>query len=218
MRRQPAAALRERLRVHIKFLDRFARRVAHQALLLSFLIIIFYSPLALLYDVSLHLSFLATAGIVYLHEGIKKLFYGISQGGYLEIMGTTISAYIATLPYVVFTFGTASLYAVFANFVVVPFVPLGMLLTFMLILISQVSVTLTHVLGYAVTLLTNYIIWVARVVEGLPFSSFPVSLPAQSMIIMYIIIIGVYFIFLHKKKDETRVTKDGEIISGVISY
>lgn len=46
--------------------------VASQALLVSLIVIIFYTPIHLLHDVSLHLSFLATAGIVYMSDGVKK--------------------------------------------------------------------------------------------------------------------------------------------------
>jgi len=45
--------------------------VAKQALILSLLAIVMYEPYALMHDVSLHLSFLATAGIVYLSEPLE---------------------------------------------------------------------------------------------------------------------------------------------------
>jgi competence protein ComEC len=53
--------------------------VAKQALIISFFLIILFEPMSLLHDVSLHLSFLATAGIVYASEYLQKLFCRVTN-------------------------------------------------------------------------------------------------------------------------------------------
>lgn len=192
--------------------------VAHQALLLSFLCIILYSPLTLLYDVSLHLSFLATGGLVYMNDGMKKLCEKIPFGIYKEIVSTSLSAYLATLPYVMYTFGTMSVYGVVTNLMVLPLVPLIMLLTFITVLLSYISSTLAYGIGYIVTSLSDSIIWIARTIEGLPFASLAVTVTFYTACFMYLFIFGVYTFLVTRIKNETLVTKEGESISGVISY
>lgn len=197
--------------------------IAGQALLISFLIIIMYTPQALLYDVSLHLSFLATAGIVYMSGGIKSLVEKVPlppffrKVGYQEIMTTTLCAYVMTLPYIMYTFGTASIYALLANVIVLPLVPCIMLMACLLIILSPVSTLLSSLVGYMVTLLGSFVIWVARFVEALPYASVSLALSLHGMALMYVFIFVVY-IFVTKKKDETSITNDNEIISGIIRY
>jgi competence protein ComEC len=198
--------------------------VAHQALLLSFLGIVLYSPASLLSDVSLHLSFLATAGIVYMSDGIKKYVESFSFPpvplffGYIEIVTTTLAAYFVTLPYVIYTFGTVSVYGLLANFLVLPLVSLIMLLTVIVVGLASLNVLLASLLGYTVTLFCGIVIFVARAVESLPYSSFPVSLSFTKVLVLYLFIIMLYRFFMIRIKNETRVTNENEITSGVISY
>ena len=215
-----ASVLRATLMAFVSLLALLVGRayVAYQALLISLLLIILYSPLSLVYDVSLHLSFLATAGIVYMNDGIKMFIPKYIPKGCQDIISTTLSAYFATLPYVMYTFGTASIYAIVANLLVLVFVPLVMLLTVGVVFMSFISSTLTYPFGYVTTLFSDYIIWVARLVEVLPYASLSVTISYGSMVCMYVILIGIYFFLTTYKKDETRVTKNDEIILDIISY
>lgn len=191
---------------------------ARQALLLSLLIIILYKPEHLLFDVSLHLSFLATAGIVYAGDGIKKLFQRVNSSLYREILATTFAAYVATLPYVMYTFSTASPYALLTNAIVLPLVPGMMLVTFLIIVLAPISPHLGMLFGYLDTLLGNGIIFVARTIEKLPFSSFQISFSFIMMCTMYFCMMILYVFMMSLKKSETIQTNNEEIISDVISY
>ena len=196
--------------------------VARQALLLSLIGIILYEPIHLLHDVSLHLSFLATAGIVYTSDGVKVLFKTIQSKTYKEVIGSTLCAYLTTLPYVIYTFGTVSLYALLTNVLVVPLVPAIMLVTFLVGVSSFVSTTLAYMLGYVDTLLGNSIIGVARIVEQLPFSSLQVSLSFFGMCLLYL---GLFFLYFwsikrhaSKQRNETSFTKNDGLISEILSF
>jgi len=194
---------------------------ARTALLFSLFGIVMYTSSNALYDVSLHLSFLATAGIVYMNEGIETLLVKIQSRSYKEIIVTTFSAYIATLPYVLFTFGSMSVYALITNFIVLPLVPVMMIVSFLIIPMSFISETITTFIGFINTYLGAGIIGVARFVERLPFSSVTVYISFSTMCALYgALIIGYVIIRNIKKvsKNETSLTKDGEILSDVISY
>lgn len=196
--------------------------VARQALLLSLIAIVFYEPIHLLHDVSLHLSFLATAGIVYMGDGIKKMLHKIRSRTYQEIITTTLAAYVATLPYVMYTFGTVSLYALITNLIVLPLVPIMMLVTFLVVLFAPLSHVVALIIGYIDTLFGDFIIFVARTVEDLPFASLSVSFSFTGMCILYALLALGYSYLIHryekKKRDETSLTKNDEILSEIISY
>ena len=196
--------------------------VARQALLLSLVAIIFYEPVHLLHDVSLHLSFLATAGIIYMSDGVKNILQKVQSKTYQEIITTTVCAYVATLPYVIYTFGTVSVYALVANFIVLPFVPIMMLLTFLLTILAPLLYLPALAIGYVDTLLGNFIIFVARTVEHLPFASLTISFSFAMMCAGYGVLAAGYiflsWIHTRKLKNETSLTKSDEILSEIISY
>ena len=194
---------------------------ARHALLLSLIAITLYEPRHLLYDVSLHLSFLATAGIVYLSDGLRLLFIKIKSKVYQEVCTTTLAAYLATLPYILYTFGTVSVYALLANLIVLPLVPMVMLFTFITVVTAPLFDGFGAVFGFITSLLGDFIIFVARSIEGLPFASVEFSITPLVMIGMYGCLTGLYFILTLRKKyihNETRETKNDEILSGVLSY
>jgi len=194
---------------------------ARIALLVSLVCIIAYTSSHVLYDASLHLSFLATAGIIYMSEGTQKYLARIQSRTYKEIIATTLTAYLATLPYILFTFGSVSVYALFANLVVLPFVPLMMLVTFLLIPLSFISEMVTIFFGYIDTMIGLFILSVARLVEWLPFSYFTGTISFVTMCIMYALLIIIYSLIHNKKNienNETLGTKDDYIISEIIRY
>ncbi len=191
---------------------------ARQALLLSLIAIIMYEPKYLLYDVSLHLSFLATAGIIYLQEVFSILFQKVTSKTYREILITTSAAYVATLPYIMYTFGTISIYALIANMLVLPLVPVMMLVTFCVIVTAPLANFFGLIFGYVDTFLGELIILVARSVETLPFAAITVTVSFAGMSLLYVGIIIFSYFFTIQKNNETLLTKDDSIISGTISY
>lgn len=196
--------------------------VARQALVISFFCIIFYEPQALLHDVSLHLSFLATAGIVYLVSPLTSLFKNVfpkvTSDSFRELSVTTLSAYFATLPYSMYTFGSVSVYALLANVVVLPFVSLAMLLTFFVVVFSYVSDSIATLFGYVDSVLIGVMIWIAEMIASLPGASFLLSISFTTMCSMYILFVLIAIYFYKKMNDETRVTKINGNLTDIISY
>ncbi len=194
------------------------RYTARQALIISLILVTLYEPRHLLYDASLHLSFLATAGIVYLSDRIKIFFTNIPSKTYQEILTTTLCAYMATLPYLMYTFGSMSPYALLANVIVLPLVPLMMFTTFLVVMISPISSSLGVFSGYLTTLLGEGIIFVATKIEALPFSSVPISISFWMMALIYSFMFVVVSFIATRRKNETSTTKDEELFSDVLSY
>ncbi len=192
--------------------------VARQALIISFLAIILYEPQALRADASLHLSFLATAGIVYASAPLEKILQKYMKNKYmLSLFTTTLAAYFATLPYVMYTFGTVSLYALVANVLVLPLIPITMLLSFIVVCMSYMSETLSLGFGFMDTLVSNIILFVARTVEALPFSNTSLSVSFTSMCIMYAGV-SLLIVYLHSKENETLETSTEGYLTDIIKY
>lgn len=196
--------------------------VARQALIISLFAIVMYEPYALLHDVSLHLSFLATMGLVYMSEPFKIIFQNyfshIKSVSLKELLITTLSAYFSTLPYVMYTFGTVSPYAIIANILVIPFVPLTMLLSFLVVVSSYISGIFSTVFGFVDTLLISFIIFIAKMVESLPLSSFVLNISFLAMCVTYLMIIISIKYILSKQNNETRVTIENGNLTDIISY
>jgi competence protein ComEC len=196
--------------------------VARQALILSLFVIVMYEPQSLVHDVSLHLSFLATAGLVYMSEGIGNFLQSYSffvhKKFITELFATTLAAYFSTLPYVMFTFGSVSVYALIANILVVPFVPLAMLISFLVIVSSYFSETLFWMLGITDTYLIRFMIYIAELVEKLPFSTISISLTFTSMVLCYILIFLLVKYLSVSQSNETAHTDQNGNLSSIISY
>jgi len=149
--------------------------VAKQALFISAFVMMIISPKIALYDVSFHLSFLATFGILYLMPmlQISSVFLSFSKAknlknglptekeslfcslkeniilkNILEIFKTTFAAQVAVLPYTMYTFGKVSTLGIIANVFVIPFVPIIMMFGFLIIIF--------YLLSYLIFFLSTY--------------------------------------------------------------
>ena len=199
--------------------------IARHALMISLFVITIYEPLHTLHDVSLHLSFLATAGIVYMSEAIHQQLGFIGSKMYRDIIATTLSAYLATLPYLLYTFGSMSVYALAANAIILPLVPSMILTSFLTVVLALVLPSVASIAGYGTTLLGLAIVGVSQLVVMLPFSSIHITISVQSMLLLYAVIGIALFIFISRRKkveknlkSETVETKTEAIISDVMSY
>ena len=91
------------------------------------LLMLVWNPFYLLYDVSFQLSVAATYGLVYIAPVVEtylKRFPKILS----ELVRDTTAAQLAVLPLQLFYFGSVSSISLFANVVILPFIPLLMLL------------------------------------------------------------------------------------------
>lgn len=102
------------------------------ALCLAAALMLVFNPRILYWDASFQLSFLATGGVVYLApllEDLTASWPGLF--GVKSIITTTMSAIIATLPFMLYQFGRLSIVAPLVNVLVLPLVPTTMLFGFL---------------------------------------------------------------------------------------
>lgn len=174
---------------------------AGRLLVLAAFLMLLFNPRLLFFDMGFQLSFLSTTGLIYLTPVLARSLARFSERfGFKEIIITTFSAIIFTMPFITHAFGRFSLIAPLANLLILPAVPLAMFSGFVTLLAGIIFMPLGHILAYLSWVILGYIIGVAEFLAGWEFSSVNLFMPAWLMILFYGILI--YVIYVHRKKDK----------------
>ncbi len=127
---------------------------------------LFFNPFLLRYDAGFQLSFLATLGLVYLSPYFEILFMKLPNiFSFRSNLIATVSASLATLPVIIFSFGRFSAVSVPANVLILPAIPPTMLFGFSAGAISFISIKLGSFLGLIAWFLLSYQIWVISILS-----------------------------------------------------
>lgn len=152
-------------------------------------------------DLGWQLSFAAFAGVMIVAPLLQKYFYGEKEPGILrQILGETISAHIVTIPIIAIGFGVISNVAIIANLLVVPFVPIAMLLTFICGMWSIFALPFSWLVATPTTWLLTYMTNVATFVSELSWAQSEIQLESW-MWGVYVLAIVIGCIWM------TRATK-----------
>jgi competence protein ComEC len=167
----------------------------------SAFIILLWHPWAL-FELSFQLSFASVLGILLMNR-----FYPIRlstlKDKFSSSVKTTLAASLATLPFIITSFGIFSLVSIPANLVLVPLsefliVPLG-LLSFLTFLISE-SIAIPFL--YANVFLTKLFLWGNDQFLKIPFSS--LTVPSLSSISWIFYVIVMVILLLQKTYPKLR--------------
>jgi competence protein ComEC len=172
---------------------------AGRALVVAGALMVAYD-LRILTDISFQLSFLATAGVLFITPKIISFLRLLPiRFGFRELVATTVSATIAVFPILLYTTGIFSIVSIFVNILILPIIPMTMFFSFIVGITGFVSPILSLPFAYVADILLSYILWMVHVFASLPFASVNIkSFP----IIITIIIYGLMFwlVFIFKKK------------------
>lgn len=159
-------------------------------------------------DMGWQLSFAAFAGVMIVAPLLQTYFFGNKDPGIIrQILGETIAAHLVTIPIIALSFGTVSNVAIIANLLVVPFVPLAMLLTFICGLGAIVSLPLLEMVTIPTTGLLGYMTNVATFVSELPWAQSSLALSGYAWAI-YVGVLALLCFWMWKK---TRYSfRDGQ--------
>ncbi len=131
------------------------------------------NPNLLRYDTGFQLSFLAVLGIIYIYPKLDFCFRKYSD--YLKIKTMfliTISAQIATLPIIINSFGQFSVFSVFANILVLPFVPIVMIGGIISIMAGFVNLLIGQILAVPIWLILSLQLYIINNFAGLEIGFF----------------------------------------------
>jgi len=147
------------------FLGLLAKEVGRRsyfrnAIAVTAALMVLYDPTILGSNAGFQLSFASLLGIVYLEPALGKLFHvdpkRASAFSWRENGATTCSAQLAVAPFLIHYFGSFSLTALLANVALLAFVPLTMLLGFLLAAVGALSLMLGALIAWAVNVLLVY--------------------------------------------------------------
>jgi len=175
-------------------------------ILLTAVLMTLYSPFSLLYDVSMHLSFLAVIGIIYTQDFFTKIFSWVpSVFAIREALVLTLAALSFALPIMIFQFGQVSLFAPFANIAVTWSIPLAMLLGSITLIWDMFSSQLGNILWYITWMLLSYDIAMVRFFWNLEFAllRFDFGLYKNYLQALYFIILS-YLVIYYRQRNKKQ--------------
>jgi competence protein ComEC len=152
-------------------------------------------------DLGWQLSFAAFAGVMVVAPLLQQYFYGQKEPGVLrQILGETLAAHVVTIPIIAIGFGVISNVAVIANVLVVPFVPIAMLLTFIVGMWTIVGLPFVWLIATPTTWLLTYMTNVATFVSELSWAQSELQLQPW-MWGAYVLVVALACVWM------TRATK-----------
>ncbi len=174
----------------------YGRRI-HPLVLLPFsaAITVLITPLYIWGNVGWYLSFAAFAGIIILAPLINNFLYKNQKrpGTIKQILVETVIAQLVTLPIIAFTFGHYSLFALPANLLVLPFVPIAMAFTFVAGVAGLLIPGLATFFGAPASALLSYMTSVVNDLAALPLAQGQLNFSVFVLVASYftLVLLGV---------------------------
>ena len=169
-------------------------RKIHPLVLLPFAaaVTVLINPSFMWGDLGWYLSFAAFGGVMLLAPLLQNYFFGPKKPGTLrQILGETISAQIATLPIIAFSFGTFAIFALPANLLVLPFVPLAMILVFVTGIVTIFSSTIGVIFGFPAYAVLRYMTYIVDWFSQIPNASINISITVYGIIFFYAVLVMI---------------------------
>jgi len=154
------------------------RSVSSRAVVITAGIMLVINPLLLFYDVGFQLSFLAVLGIIYLSPIFKRWLRFVPEVKFFNfrsILIMTFSAYIFTLPILIYNFGRVSLAGPLTNILILPFIYWIMIFGFIFGIIGIFWQSLAWILSWPAWFLLTYLVkivdifsksWAAKTIDN----------------------------------------------------
>ncbi len=170
-------------------------------LLLTAFLMCLWNPMYLVFDPSFQLSFLATAGLIYVSPLLEKRLSFISERLMLrQAVATTLATQLFVLPFLIYMTGEVSLVSVPANLALFLFIPITMLGCFATGVIGFFSTLLSFVPGFISFILLRIELHIISLFSRFPFASVTVhSFPLWCVVLVYMCYI-VFMMRFYKKE------------------
>jgi competence protein ComEC len=186
------------------------------AIVMSAVVMCWFHPLLLRWDVGFQLSFLAVLGIVYVQPLLQPSFERWFRYAPLaSLMATTLSAQVLVLPILLFDFGQLAVYTLPANILVLPLVPLAMALGLATAVAGIIWPFAGMLVGQSAWLIAAYQLTVIRFFAYLPYAAPQVSISPAMLIALYVGIVAWLYLCYHKKKEVGGDVKIAAVRRGV---
>lgn len=195
--------IRAAIMAFLLLLSRFSFRLynSFNALLLAAVIMIWVNPLILFLDLGFQLSFLATAGIIFLYPLWSESSFWqqdwFSKKGRVvkETILSTSSALTFVIPWLIFKTQAFSLVSPITNFLILPLLPLIMIGGAIVAVFSLLFCPFGLFLGFFLNLILIYFLKIVSLFSSLSWSQIYIPSVFQWLIVPYYI-----FLFLYIRK------------------
>jgi ComEC/Rec2-related protein len=158
-------------------------------------------------DIGWLLSFAAFVGVMIMAPLTTEYFYGKEKIGTIkQILIETASAYMCTLPILIFFFSQFSILSIFANMLVLPTIPFAMAMVFMAGVSSLILPFITSIFGFLATMILRYNISVMEFFGGISWALREVEIGIGGLLIFYVIILGM-MIYMKKVTKHDFIQK-----------
>jgi competence protein ComEC len=171
----------------------YQRRGSSIALLLFIaIILVSWSPLSIIYDASLGLSFMASLSILLYNTTIEKFLHTRLRvpKSIANILSITFAASIGSFPVLIYYFGTISIGGILANITIAWVVGCIMILGILYILMGIIGGYILYIFGYILYLPTHYILMITDFFQY----SLQVGIPMDLRAPISVIILGYMMI------------------------
>lgn len=143
-------------------------------------------------DIGWCLSFTAFAGVIIVAPLLRRYFWeeGHDPPMLPALIIETIAAQMATLPIILHVFGQLAIYALPANLLVLPLVPLTMVATFLAGVSGLAVPEVAPWVGWPAEALLHYMIWIIGRIAELPGAQKTVSIGWTELLLLYALLAG----------------------------
>lgn len=158
--------------------------------LLVLILLLIFEPNSL-FDISFQLTFLCIFAMFFASEIRKKLNI---HNYIVELFILSFSVFIFLFPPIVNYFNNLSVLALITNIFITPFLEIFVLIGFLLSFLMTISGVFSQHIGYFITYMTDFVIYVIKGWSNLPLSSiFFAKVPAFSVYLYYLVLFLIIF-------------------------
>jgi competence protein ComEC len=176
---------------------------ASRAIFFAGAVMLAQNPLLLKLDVGFQLSFLAMLGIIYLSTIFRDWLKFIPWEGPKSILAMTLSAYLFTLPVLIYNFGYISFVAPLTNILIVPLLYWIMIFGFIFALSGMILPIIGWILSFPAWFLLSYLI---KVVDW--FSKIPLAYKTlENVHWIWLVISYLILGFITRRLNESQKLK-----------
>lgn len=189
------SVLRAAIMAIIILIGQIMRREADVITSISFAstILLLYNPNSL-FNIGFQLSFAATLSLILFYKTIRNhIDFKFIPKVLTDVLAATIAAQLGVLPMIALYFNKISLISIVANLLVVPLVEIVTILGFVMVIIGQLSILISQLIGYVNSTILTFILWVSKASSQIPYSVITVTTPPIVFILIYYIIVLFFF-------------------------
>lgn len=184
--------------------------MASRALAFAVLLMLLYNPLSLMNDPGFQLSVLATAGLIYFSPFLEEKLKNWRKFKFLrEVFIASVSAQLFVLPLLIYQSGEISLFALPANLLSLPSMPIVMFAGFTSSILGIFSPLFATPFSFISYFLLKYIFFISGFFASLSFSI--IKIPEFSGIVLMLLYLP-HVIFIFKSKKRPRANQEALLI------